>query len=96
MIALLRRECAYRVENAEPGDGPRHVHHVAASFVCARAYAVGYVGSGCPLPLGLRIVGVADAAEPETLWTYAPDDQAFAAEVACWLPLGTPLDPAWI
>jgi len=86
----------FRVENVEPADGPRHVHHVAASFVCARGYAVGYVGSGAPLPHGLRIVCVTGDDEPETLWRYSPDDQVFADEVKCWLPFGSPLDPAWI
>lgn len=85
----------YRVESAEPEDGPRDVHHVAPSFQCARGFAVGFIGSGVPLPGGLRIVAVGDG-PPETVWTYSPDDEAFSAEVACCLPFGTPLDPAWI
>lgn len=85
----------FRVENAEPADGPRSVHHVAASFVSARGYAVGYVGSGAPLPHGLRIVCAAGDGPPETLWTYTPDDEAFAAEVASWLPFAASPEPAW-
>jgi len=85
----------FRVENAEPADGPRFVHHVAASFVCARGYAVGYVGSGCPLPHGLRIVCEAGDDEPEALWTYSSDDVAFAAEVASWLPFVASPEPGW-
>lgn len=81
-------ETTYRVEDADTGPvyGDRLVYHSTTLHAAARGYAVGLVGSDYRLDRGLRLVRVR-AGEPETLWTYDPEDVGFAVEVERWLPL---------
>ena len=73
----------YRIEHAEPADGARLVQHVAASFLEAHGFAVGFVAAEAPLDDGLRIVQDADdgGGQPYLVWTYDPDDDDFADRV---------------